>query len=368
MATWPEGMRLASHPRAVDGGPRSVSAAPVLVVAAILGVALSLQYLVQPFVWRNWPPEEIFLGWLYVVRHCMVDALVLALALLAAARVPARRGAARVALLGLAAFAGAAAGEGLARGMDGDPGSIAELLAHATRWTVVALAVVVVYALWRRDRAQREALQLESLRQLELEEQLVRARVGALQSQIEPHFLFNTLGTIRRLQRVDPTPGSRLLTQFLDYLERMLAMHGRVAVTLGDEMDLVGGYLAVLGARMRERLRVETEVPEELRALPVPPWGVATLVENAVKHGIAPLERGGLIRIAARRDGDCLEVCVSDDGAGLDATGSGGAGLGLSNVRARLAVVHGPRARLLVEGRPEGGVRAVLRVPVAAAP
>ena len=159
-----------------------------------------------------------------------------------------------------------------------------------------------------------------------------------------------------------------LLAQFLDYLERMLAMHGRLTVTLGDEMDLVGGYLAVLGARMRERLRVEIDVQDELRALPILPWGVATLVENAVKHGIAPVERGGLIRIAARRDGDCLEVIVCDDGAGLAAGGSGGAGLGLSNVRARLSALHGPRARLLVEGGPEGGVRAVLRVPVDASP
>lgn len=364
MTIWPDGGIPASDPRLVAGESRPVGAASALAVAAVLGLALSLQYVAQPFIWRHWPPEEIFLGWLHVVRHCLVNALVLALMLLAAARIPARRVAARIALLGLAAFGGAAAGEGLARWMAGNPGSVAELLAHATRWTVVALAVVTVYALWRRDRAGREALQLESLRQAELEEQLVRARVGALQSQIEPHFLFNTIGTIRRLQRIDPSPGSRLLDQFLDYLERMLAMHGRVTVTLGDEMDLVGGYLAVLGARMRERLRVEIEVQDSLRSLPVLPWGVATLVENSVKHGIAPLERGGLIRIVARRDGDCLEVSVCDDGAGLATEASGGAGLGLSNVRARLAALHGPRARLIVEGRREGGVRAVLRVPV----
>jgi hypothetical protein len=358
----------ASDPRPVDGESRPLRAAEILTVAAVLAVALSLQYVAQPFIWRNWPPDEIFLGWLDVVRHCLVNALVLAMALLLAARVPARHRAARIAMLGLAAFGGAAAGEGLARWMAGDPGSAAELLAHATRWTVVALAVVAVYALWRRDSEEREALQRESLRQAELEEQLVRARVGALQSQIEPHFLFNTLGTIRRLQRVDPTPGDRLLAQFLDYLERMLAMHGRVTVTLGDEMDLVGGYLAVLRTRMRERLRVEIEVQDALRSLPILPWGVATLVENAVKHGIAPLERGGTIHIAARCDGDCLEVSVCDDGAGLAAVGSGGAGLGLSNVRARLSALHGTRARLVVEGRPEGGVRAMLRVPVDAPP
>lgn len=368
MATWRDQVLSSKDPRLVAGGSRPASAASVLAVAAVLGVALSLQYVAQPFIWRNWPPDEIFLGWLHVVQHCLVNALVLALALLVAARVPTPPGAARIALPGLAAFGGAAAGEGLARWLAGEPGNAAELLAHATRWSVVALAVVAVHALWRRDRAEREALQLESLRQAELEEQLVRARVGALQSQIEPHFLFNTLGTVRRLQRVDPSPGGRLLAQFLDYLERMLAMHGRVTVTLGDEMDLVGGYLAVLGARMRERLRVEIEVQDALRPLPILPWGVATLVENAVKHGIAPLERGGLIRIAARRDGDCLEVSVCDDGAWLSAVGSGGAGLGLSNVRARLSALHGPRARLLVEGRPEGGVRAVLRVPVDAPP
>jgi hypothetical protein len=359
---------LASNPRPVDGESRPAGVASVLAIAAVLAVALSLQYVAQPFIWRNWPPDEIFEGWLHVVRHYLVNAMVLALALFLAAKVTTRHRAARIASVGLAAFAGAAAGEGLARWMAGDPGSVSDLLAHATRWTVVALAVVAVHALWRRDRAEREALQLESLRQAELEEQLLRARVGALQSQIEPHFLFNTLGTIRRLQRVDPSPGGQLLDQFLDYLERMLAMHGRGSVTLGDEMDLVGGYLAVLGARMHERLRVEIVVPDSLRALPILPWGVATLVENAVKHGIAPLERGGLIRIAARRDGDCLEVSVCDDGAGLATVKSGGAGLGLSNVRARLAALHGPRARLVVEGRPEGGVRAVLRVPVDARP
>jgi hypothetical protein len=368
VATWPDDVISAGDSPPVGGESQPLRVASVLALAAVLGVALSLQYVAQPFIWRHWPPEEIFHGWLHVVRHCLVNALVLALAIYAAAEVPTRRVAVRIALLGLAAFGGAAAGEGLANWLDGAQNSAAGLLAHATRWSVVALAVVAVHALWRRERAQREALRFESLRRAELEEQLIRARVGALQSQIEPHFLFNTLGTIRRLQRVDPSPGGRLLAGFLDYLERTLAMNGRITVTLGDEIDLVRAYLAVLEARMRERLRVEIDVNDALRELPILPWGVATLVENAVKHGIAPLERGGLIRIAARRVGDCLEVSVSDDGAGLTQGGGGGGGLGLSNVRARLAALHGSRARLLVESRPVGGVRAVLRMPVDAPP
>lgn len=353
-----------SDPPPVVGEERPAGLGAALAMASGLGLAISLQYAAQPYLWRHWPVEEVVSGWLYVLRDSVAAALAMAPAMLLALRLPPSPPAARVMLVGAAAFIGAALGQGAVGWFEGDSRAVASLASHALRWTVVAFAMTAVLLLWRRHRAQREALREATLRQLELDEQATRASLGALQSQIEPHFLFNTLGTVRQLHRTDPEPGARLLGQFLDYLQRMLAMHDRVTVPLGEELDLVHSYLEVVAARMQGRLRFSMELPAELRGIELPPWSVCTLVENAVKHGIAPLARGGAIRVTARADAGSLELLVADDGAGLGTGGAGGSGLGLSNVRARLATLYGQRASLWVEDDPAGGVRACLRVPV----
>ena len=150
---------------------------------------------------------------------------------------------------------------------------------------------------------------------------------------------------------------------FIDYLRRIMPMLDRSEVPLGEEVDLVRAYLAVIQVRMLARLKVALDVPDRLRHVLVPPLALATLVENAVKHGITPSPSGGEIRIGAVEHAGQLQLCVADTGVGLRADGTGGTGIGLSNVRARLTTLHGARAGLRVETNEPSGVRALLYLP-----
>jgi signal transduction histidine kinase len=191
-------------------------------------------------------------------------------------------------------------------------------------------------------------------------------RLRFLRSQIEPHFLFNALANVKRLYETQPSSGRDLLRSIADYLELALSTGRMGCRTVADELALTRAYLDIFAVRMGERLRVELDVPEELRAAPMPPLMLGTLVENALKHGIGPRAQGGKIRIEIRREGPDLVARVSDDGLGFrDASGSG---VGLSNTRARLSTLFGDRGRLDLGRNPGGGVVATLRLPLEATP
>ena len=195
---------------------------------------------------------------------------------------------------------------------------------------------------------------LEALRRSQADSQVAQLRLQSLRSRIEPHFLFNTLATVRRLHHTDPADGARLLGHFLSYLRLTLASETAQHATLGDEIDLVGAYLHIVALRMSGRLKLRWDVSAELRGCELPPLLIASLVENAVKHGIAPRPEGGMIEVAARAVGALLEVTVADTGAGF--SGSGGSGIGLLNTRARLATLYGAAGTLTLENnRPSGG-------------
>lgn len=196
-----------------------------------------------------------------------------------------------------------------------------------------------------------------------INEQLTSARFAALQAQLNPHFMFNTLNTITVLVRDGDKAGAvRVVENFSELLRRTLSRHKASAVTLGEEMDLVGQYLAIEQARFPDRLRAETSVPDALRAAAVPGFAVQHLVENAIRHGVARKEDAGRVRIAARRDGDALEVTVTDDGPGIGAT-EPAPGHGIANTRERMRALHGDAASLIVAAAPGGGTVATLRVP-----
>jgi len=206
-------------------------------------------------------------------------------------------------------------------------------------------------------------LRNETLRNLNIEHQLTNTRLAALRSQIEPHFLFNTLATLRWLQRTEPDAGARLLANFIDYLSRIGPMLERTEVALGEEIDLMRAYLEVVEMRMGDRLQVAFDVPTALRQARVPPLALATLVENAVKHGISRAQYGGEIVILAREVAHQLVLSVTDTGVGFSQNSSSGTGIGLSNVRARLSTLYGGLGSLRVEANLPTGVRATLRVP-----
>jgi signal transduction histidine kinase len=341
--------------------------APVLFAwCTAIGVLLSTQYLAQPFVWRNWPWDEVLLGWLEVIRDDVVVALLLGVALLAAQRAPAPSLRARSAWFGVAILGGALAGEAalVAADASGAHEDWVSVLGRALRWGVVASVVATLWYLWRRAAEASAAAQAADLRRVQLTRRATETRLALLRGQIEPHFLFNTLATVRRLHQVAPVQGARLLAHFVDYLRS--AQPEREATTLAQEIELVRAYLGVVEVRLAGRLALRFDVDSELLALPFPPLTLATLVENAVKHGVAPAPEGGAITISVRRNGARgIEAVVADTGVGFGAAASGGSGIGLANIRARLQALYGEAAALSLQANAPSGVRATMRLPLA---
>jgi two-component system LytT family sensor kinase len=197
-----------------------------------------------------------------------------------------------------------------------------------------------------------------------LSEQLSGARFAALQAQLNPHFLFNTLNTITVLVRDDDRQGAVSIIEHLsELLRRTLTRHQANEVTLGEELDLVQQYVAIEQARFSDRLRPEFRIPESLMSAAVPSFGLQHLVENAIRHGIAKHTDAGLLLVTATRSGDVLEINVIDDGVGIDPSAPVPPGHGIDNTRERLRALYGARASLEITRRPEGGTIATLTLP-----
>ena len=197
-----------------------------------------------------------------------------------------------------------------------------------------------------------------------LERRLVEARMAALQAQVEPHFLFNTLALIGQLIETDPPHAARIHQNLIDYLRATLPqMRAKGAGTLGRQIEMSRAYLAIMQARMRTRLAVSVDVPDQMLSATFPVMMLQILIENAIKHGLEPKIDGGRIDIRANVDGKMLQVDVIDDGIGFNV--HAGDGLGLANVRERLRILYGQRAQLVIEAPLTGGTRASIRVPYA---
>ena len=333
-------------------------------LAWVIAFGMSLQFLAQGFVWRNWPVREVMQGWLYIFRDRLIVAAMISGAIVLLGVLRAQSPLLRSTLLAGSVITGAIAGEWLVRLLYGQNTDIASLLTSALRWSAVAFAVATTYYLWRASADSADLLRRESRRRQSAEQQLTNTRLTALRKQIEPHFLFNTLATVRRLHQTEPTAGANMLASFIDYLRRVLPMLDRSEVPLSDEIELIRAYLAIIQVRMAGRLLVTFQVPAHLRLARVPPLAVATLVENAIKHGISPLARGGSVCVTASMQNGLLELAVADDGVGLKAEAGGGSGIGLYNVRTRLATLYGDRGSLQVEANCPSGVCARICLPL----
>jgi two-component system LytT family sensor kinase len=207
--------------------------------------------------------------------------------------------------------------------------------------------------------------------EMKLEEQqrlLLQARMDALQSQINPHFLFNTLNSVSSLVRFDPDTARIMIVKLSNILRRLLG-RGDNFVRLRDEFNFIDDYLDIEVVRFgRDKLKVvKEEEPESLDAI-VPSMILQPLVENSIKHGISPKVDGGSIYLRSRVVNGRLVIEVEDDGVGLAASGDGGGtGIGLANVKERLKVLYGDAAWMELEGRERTGtvVRLVLPMPTA---
>ncbi|MDY0977944.1 histidine kinase [Massilia sp. CFBP9012] len=226
-----------------------------------------------------------------------------------------------------------------------------------------AMLAVLIAGERRIERQTQEARQHEQM--ATAARLLAEAQLRALQAQIEPHFLYNTLANVVSLIDNQPLDAKRMLERFIDYLRASLAASRAGSATLGAELDLAASYLDVLGVRMGARLRWRIEADDACRALPIAPMLIQPLVENAVMHGLEPKVDGGEIVLRAGSDDGVLRVEVRDSGRGLVAAPPRpGGGVGLSNLRARVRQLHGPGARLELLDNPGGGVIARLLLPL----
>lgn len=331
-----------------------------LVWAVVLAFAVSTQFLVQPFVWRNWPLIDVLQGWARVCAAEAVIALCIASALLVGSRFRTLNSARRAVVLSMSLLLGAVAGEAVDRlaGVQTN----GPLIGAALRWAVVSGALTAIYYMWLRSqqaRAQADAVSAERAERVRL---VSAAELQVLQRQIEPHFLFNTLATVRGLYHRDRQRGAELLDHLSNYMQSSLAGQSATLIALGEELALIDAYLGVCRARMGSRLTTVIDVGGEHRGLAIPPLAVATLVENAIVHGLEPRAAEGRVSVTtASRAGGFLEITVVDDGVGF--TASDGNGIGLANTRARLRELYGAQGQLTVVEREEGGVLARLRIP-----
>lgn len=221
--------------------------------------------------------------------------------------------------------------------------------------TAVAAVTVCTYESMRSRINQTE---LERERALKLASE---AQLASLESRVHPHFLFNALNTISALIPDDPERAERLVEQMASLLRFSLDSNQSGLVPLASELKIVTGYLEIEEARFGERLRYEIDFAAELASVPVPPFSVQTLVENSVKHAIAPHRGGGGIRVRGVRENGFLRIEVTDSGPAFRLE-SAAAGHGLDNLKSRLAALFGERAALTLERR-DGRNNVTISIP-----
>jgi two-component system, LytTR family, sensor histidine kinase AlgZ len=222
---------------------------------------------------------------------------------------------------------------------------------------LLTMTLGVGMTLYEVQRARLATVTAE-LRARELDHERARkmaleARLASLESRLHPHFLFNTLNAISALIQDDPDHAERMVERLAALLRFSLDATERGLVPLADELKIVTDYLEIERTRLGERLAFVIDVPAEVARCEVPPLAVQTLVENSVKHAIAPRPGGGRIRVAAAAAGDTVRLSVWDDGPGFTAAAIQ-PGHGLDNLRSRLAARYGEAATLAV-ARADGG-------------
>ena len=241
----------------------------------------------------------------------------------------------------------------------------------ALLWIIASVVIKISYK--RQVQALAQAAQaVETAESESLKRQVVEARMAAMQAQVEPHFLFNTLASIDHLIEVDPQRASQMQKNLIALLRASMptmreANDGGAGLgktrDLGRELAVIRPYLEILKVRMEERLSTEIDVPDGLLSAEFPPMMVQTLVENAIKHGLEPKPEGGRLSLKAEIVHGKLAVTVTDTGLGFGRAATAGTGVGLANIRERLQLLHGPKGSLTIAENPGGGTRVTVAVP-----
>jgi len=190
------------------------------------------------------------------------------------------------------------------------------------------------------------------------------ARLKLLETQLEPHMLFNTLANLRALIGSDPRQAQAMLDHMIAYLRATLSASRATTHSLQAEFDRLRDYLELMAVRMGPRLDYSLQLPPELAQHPVPALLLQPLVENSIQHGLEPKVEGGRVTVSARREDGQLVLEVADSGVGPCDVTAEGKGFGMNQVRERLATLHGAAARVDFAAAPAGGARTILRLPL----
>src|SRR5438477_2555756 len=227
---------------------------------------------------------------------------------------------------------------------------------------LLSAAIKIAYA--GRVKAEAKAAQAQEVAEAEsLQRQVVEARMAAMQAQVEPHFLFNTLASIDHLIEVDPARASRMQKNLIALLRASMPAMREKATNLGRELEVVRPYLEILRVRMEGRLQAQVNVCEGLYSADFPPMMLQSLVENAIKHGLEPKADGGSITVSAEVVHGKPAVTVADTGVGFAQAPTAGTGTGLTNIRERLKLIYGDAAELRIASNSPSGTRVTIVVP-----
>lgn len=242
-----------------------------------------------------------------------------------------------------------------------------EPLIPLTLWFIL-ISIIIKVTYKGTVQAQAKAAQATEVAESEsLKRQVVEARMAAMQAQVEPHFLFNTLASIEHLIETDPPRASKMQKNLIALLRAsmptMREANAQGTGELGRELAMIRPYLEILKVRMEERLQTEVRVADGLLSAEFPPMMLQSLVENAIKHGLEPKAEGGQLTVSAQVNHGKLEVTVTDTGLGFGKSATAGTGIGLSNIRERLALLYGNKACLSVTEPAGGGTAATITVP-----
>ncbi len=242
----------------------------------------------------------------------------------------------------------------------------------APRVVVAIVTLSIIFSVvWSRYLAGKTRLaraeadsERERTKAVELQRQAIDAQLRSLQAQIEPHFLFNTLANVVSLIGTAPADAQLMLERLIELLRASLTASRSERTTLGQETAMIAAYLDILRIRMGERLSYTMDVPAALMSAHIPPLSLQPLVENSVKHGLEPKLEGGRVHLSARVSDGSLQLDVEDDGLGFSA--NVGNGVGLENLRERIASLYGERGQLVVESL-ACGTRVRMTIPLAEA-
>jgi signal transduction histidine kinase len=254
-----------------------------------------------------------------------------------------------------------------------------EAIEDESRWNVslpqlvfFLIIFMLIVRLLSKSKLKAEAetaVALDVAERETLSRQLAEARLQAMQAQVEPHFLFNTLAAVEHLIETDPPRAAQMQRNLIGYLRSVLPNFRKPDSTLGREVEICRHYLEILKMRMEDRLQIDINIPAPLVNASLPPMMLQSLVENAIRHGLEPKPEGGSLYLRAAVSEGTLAITVIDTGVGYDEQAKpAGGGLGLTNIRERLAALFGHRGRLVITPNLPHGTQVRIELPYESAP